>query len=76
MQSFEVEILQPKAANLLYDMQEMKLIRLRKQSNLKKVMKRGDENLMEQIELGLKDVARIQTGKTKAKTLKQMLHGK
>ncbi|MFI5205608.1 MAG: hypothetical protein ACHQVK_01590 [Candidatus Paceibacterales bacterium] len=77
MKNFEVEILKPKAANILYDMEDMKLIRLKKNGALKKKNKKKPaKNLMAQIETGLKDVSLIQAGKIKPKTLHSILHGK
>lgn len=77
MTSFEVEILKPKAANILYDLEDMKLIRLKKRGALlKKKKKKPAKNLMSQIETGLNEVALIQSGKIKPKTLSEILHGK
>ena len=77
MESFEVEILKAKAANILYDLEAMKLIRLKKIGLLtKKSKKKTDKNLISQIEAGLNDVALIQSGKIKPKTLRDILNGK
>ena len=77
MESFEVEILKAKAANILYDLEAMKLIRLKKKGLLtKKSKKKTDKNLISQIEAGLNDVALIQSGKIKPKSLRDILNGK
>jgi hypothetical protein len=77
MESFEVEILKPKAANILYDLEEMKLIRLKKKGVMaKKSKKKADKTLINQIEAGLADVALIKARKIKPKTLSEILNGK
>jgi hypothetical protein len=77
MESFEVEILKPKAANILYDLESMKLIRLKKTSiSAKPGKKTSKANVLTQIEKGLKDVSLIQAGKIKPKSLKAILHEK
>jgi hypothetical protein len=77
MESFEVEILKPKAANILYDLEAMKLIRLKKRGLVaKKAKKKTGENLINQIEKGLTDVALIKSGKVRPKTLREILDAK
>jgi hypothetical protein len=75
MQSFEVEILEPKAENLLYDLQRMKLIRLKKKPAKRKNTKALRKPLLSQIEKGLKDVSALQSGKLKKKSLSDILNG-
>jgi hypothetical protein len=77
MESFEVEILKPKAANILYDLESMKLIRLKKRAVSAKPGKKVSKvNVLTQIEKGLKEVSLIQTGKIKPKSLKAILNEK
>jgi hypothetical protein len=76
MENFEVEILKPKAANILYDLEAMKLIRLTKRDLPNKSTKKSAKSLIAQIETGLKDVSLIRSGKIKSKTLSEILHGK
>ena len=77
MESFEVEILKPKAANILYDLESMKLIRFKKRAVSAKPGKKVSKvNVLTQIEKGLKEVSLIQTGKIKPKSLKAILNEK
>ena len=76
-ESFEVEILKSKAANILYDLEAMKLIRLKKKQVIaKKGKKKPAKSLISQIEKGLQEVSLIQSGKIKPKTLHEILNGK
>jgi hypothetical protein len=53
MESFEVEILKPKAANILYDLEPMKLIWSKKRNlPLKSDKKTPKTNVLSQIEKG------------------------
>jgi hypothetical protein len=76
MENFEVQILQPKATDILYDLEAKKLIRLTKREMPKKNAKKPDKSLIAQIETGLTDVSLIRSGKIKPKTLSEILHGK
>lgn len=76
MENFEVKILKPKAANILYDLEAMKLIRLTKRERPKNNMKKPVKNLIDQIETGLHDVSLIQAGEIKPKTLREIVYGK
>lgn len=77
MESYEVGILKPGAADILHNLEAMKLIRLKKgPAPAKTAKKQAKTSVLSQIEKGLKDVSLLQTGKIKPKSLKAILHEK
>jgi hypothetical protein len=71
MESFEVEILKPRAANILYDLEAMKLIKLQKKNTSAKILanKKGSD-LIPQIAEGLSDAALSPKGKSRPRALR------